>query len=236
MRIPGSRRLKQAIARTQKHFSSTAAILIYHRIANVEMDPWSLAVTPQNFAEQLAVIQEHANPISLAELAQAQRSGNIPDRAVVITFDDGYVDNFHHAKPLLERHGIPATVFISTGYLGETREFWWDELEGLLLKPGTLGDQLSLVINGHSHQWTLGQASHYNQADYQQDCTRTPDDATPGSRLAFFYAVWQQLQPLPEQERLRVLSQLRAWVKSAPSPRPSYRPMTREELVAFGAR
>jgi peptidoglycan/xylan/chitin deacetylase (PgdA/CDA1 family) len=50
-----------------------------------------------------------------------------------VTFDDGYADNFIQALPILEEFNIPATFFVTTGYLDSEREFWWDDLERLLL-------------------------------------------------------------------------------------------------------
>jgi peptidoglycan/xylan/chitin deacetylase (PgdA/CDA1 family) len=52
-----------------------------------------------------------------------------------VTFDDGYADNLYNAKPLLERYGIPATVFLITGYIEDKRQLWWEELVRLLLQP-----------------------------------------------------------------------------------------------------
>jgi peptidoglycan/xylan/chitin deacetylase (PgdA/CDA1 family) len=49
--------------------------------------------------------------------------------SVAITFDDGYTDNYQAAARILERHDTPATFFIATGFIGERREYWWDELE-----------------------------------------------------------------------------------------------------------
>ena len=48
-----------------------------------------------------------------------------------MTFDDGYRDNVHVAKPLLERFEIPATVFVVSAYVDSDRDFWWDELAEL---------------------------------------------------------------------------------------------------------
>jgi peptidoglycan/xylan/chitin deacetylase (PgdA/CDA1 family) len=229
MKIPGTHKLRQVKHQLQRHFATEAIILMYHRIAEVPMDPWGLSVTPQNFAKQLAVIKQFAQPMHLTDLAKAHRQGRIPDRAIVVTFDDGYADNFYHAKPLLEEFGIPATVFISTGYLDQIHEFWWDEIEGLLLQPGILPEQLQLEINGHLHQWDLGSAADYHDIDYQHD--QQHPNTTPGSRFAFFNSIWAALHPLPEAEQKHVLQQLRTWVNTNPQPRHSNRPLTGSELL-----
>ena len=91
----------------QKRLASKALILLYHRIAELELDPWNLCVTPDHFAEQLEVLQKYANPISLKQLVSFHRAGNIPERTVVVTFDDGYADNLHYAKPILEKYQTP---------------------------------------------------------------------------------------------------------------------------------
>jgi len=106
-----------------------AVILMYHRIDVVERDPWRLAVTPARFAEQLAVINEAFHPLPLQRLRESIATRQIPRAAAVLTFDDGYRDNLTTAKPLLEQHNVPATLFVTTGYLDSERDFWWDELE-----------------------------------------------------------------------------------------------------------
>lgn len=100
-------------------------VLLYHRVADLPSDPWSLAVTPRHFAEHLEVLCAMARPVPLREAAE----GRAPRRAVAVTFDDGYSDNLYAARPLLERRGVPATVFVTTGGLDDGRELWWDELE-----------------------------------------------------------------------------------------------------------
>lgn len=137
MKIPGTGRLRPMIRRAKKQLaSSKGLILMYHRVADVDVDPWALSVSPQHFDEQLEVLKSHYHPLSLQQLVQAHKQHNIPKRAVAITFDDGYADNLLQAKPILERHNIPATVFVITGTLGNSDEFWWDALERLLLQPG----------------------------------------------------------------------------------------------------
>src|SRR6185369_7444523 len=111
-------------------FSGTV-VLLYHRVAAPSCDPQLLAVTPERFEQHLQIIRKVAPAISLAELARSLRNGFSPRRAVVITFDDGYADNFTHAAPLLEKHTTPATMFITSGALGEPG-FFWDQAAAAL--------------------------------------------------------------------------------------------------------
>lgn len=233
MNMPLSGKLRRKVEQFQKRFASKGLILMYHRVAEVELDPWGLCVTPQHFAQQLEVLQKSYQPLSLKQLLQSHREGNIPPRSVAITFDDGYADNLYHAKSLLERYGLPATVFVSTGHVGREREFWWDELERLLLQPGKLPEQLSLPINSSIHHWELGTASDYSQEEYQRDRTSIAWKAKPGSRMSFYYSIWQILRPLPEAERQKVLDEILAWAIAEPKPRSTHRSLLPEELSAL---
>jgi peptidoglycan/xylan/chitin deacetylase (PgdA/CDA1 family) len=103
---------------------------MYHRIASVGRDSWSLCVSPEHFAEHLDVLRKFRRP-GLDRLCPGgwSWSGGL---SVAITFDDGYADNLHAALPLLTRYDTPATFFIATGYIDSPREFWWDELERIV--------------------------------------------------------------------------------------------------------
>ena len=71
--------------------------------------------------------------IPLDELLRTP-AGDLPPRAVALTFDDGYLDNLvEYAAPVLERAGLPATFFLTSGWLGRPGEYWWDTLERVLL-------------------------------------------------------------------------------------------------------
>ena len=234
MKIPGSSKFQQAFQGVQKRLaSSKGIILMYHRIVELDIDPWSLCVTPQHFAEHLEVLQKHYHPLSLPQLVEALRENKLPDRGVVVTFDDGYADNLYNAKPLLEKYNIPATFFISTGSIGQNREFWWDELERLLLQPRKLPEKLSLNIDGNVYQWNLDQAVNYTEQDYQRDRTCKAWEAQPGSRMSFYYSIWQTLRPLLEKERQRILDEILEWAVAESTPRATYRSLSPEELSAL---
>jgi peptidoglycan/xylan/chitin deacetylase (PgdA/CDA1 family) len=112
-------------------------ILMYHRVAHVRVDPWELAVEPDRFAAQLEVLRASRRPLPLSEFVDRARRGRLPDDAVAITFDDGYADTLRAARPRLAAAGVPATLFLATGFVGQTVEYWWDELaRGLLERDG----------------------------------------------------------------------------------------------------
>ena len=228
-------RIKRKVGRVsekiQKKFCDRGLILMYHRIGEEDIDPWSLRVTPEHFAEHLEVLEQHTKPMSLKELAQAHQEGNIGDRAVAITFDDGYANNLYQAKPILEKYQIPATVFVATDYLTNPREFWWDELERIVLQTEQLPEQLTLVINEQPHHWELGTASNYNTSEAWQNRQLAAWDSESGTRLRFYYELWAKLQPLTPAQREPLLEQIRAWANyQSPAPRLSHRPLTVEEL------
>lgn len=107
-------------------------ILLYHRIASAEADPFRLSVSPDHFGEHLRALREAGRPVRLHELVDDLKAGALRPRSVAVTFDDGYSDNLHTALPLLAGADIPATVFAVAGGPGE--EFWWDRLARLLAR------------------------------------------------------------------------------------------------------
>jgi len=108
-------------------------ILLYHRIARLEHDPWGIAVTPERFETHLRVLKLFFRPVPLVTLLAAARAGRAR-RMVSITFDDGYADLID-AERLLAKHRVPATMFISSGPVVDGTEFWWDALDHLVKDP-----------------------------------------------------------------------------------------------------
>lgn len=105
-----------------------ALVLAYHRVADVASDPFDLAVTPANFDEQLEVLRADYTVLPIRELVARACRGEIAGDEVGVTFDDGYADNLLQAKPLLQKHDVPATVFVAAGAVGSAERFWWDSL------------------------------------------------------------------------------------------------------------
>ena len=114
--------------------SSTAAqsavILLYHHVA--EDTPPSTSISPANFDAHLRYLRDNDfNIIPLDRMIDNLRSGqSLPDKSVVITFDDGYSSIFDEAFPMLESYGYPFTLFLSTGPIddGLSNYMTWDQV------------------------------------------------------------------------------------------------------------
>jgi peptidoglycan/xylan/chitin deacetylase (PgdA/CDA1 family) len=103
--------------------------LNYHRIGaagDTLYDRGLWSATAEAFDAQVGWLKTYARVIAPDDLpaALARRSG----RYVLITFDDGYRDNYTEALPVLKRHGVPATFFVTTGFIDRPRLPWWDEI------------------------------------------------------------------------------------------------------------
>ncbi|HEX3712317.1 MAG TPA: polysaccharide deacetylase family protein [Trebonia sp.] len=115
--------------------SHEVPVLMYHEIADATITKSKLAVDPGVFADQMAYLSDAGfTSITAGELATSLAHGGagLPERPVVVTFDDGYGDFYDHAVPLLKQHGLVATVFQTTGWVGLTdkvkRMMNWREL------------------------------------------------------------------------------------------------------------
>lgn len=220
------------VARRLRHpFAARGLILMYHRVVDLPSDPQLLSVTPQHFAEHLEALRQYARPMHLSHLAQTLTDNKLPSHSVVVTFDDGYADNLHNAKPLLERYDIPATVFVTSGHVGHQREFWWDELDRVLLRPGTVPRELCLRINRQTYHWTLGEAASYTEVNYERYRDwhiERPDD--PTLRQSLYRSLYHVLHALAGNERQVALDALATWVGAGLTGRATHRTLTTDEV------
>ena len=212
---------------------SSVLTLLYHRVADRTCDTWDLCVTPEHFAQHIDVLQGY-NCLSTTQLIGSLDKKRLPKRAVVITFDDGYSDNFFNAAPVLRRTDTPATVFITSAYLNNRRGFWWDELETIFLKPGSLPNSLSISIGGETHNWELGSDAEYpeSKAAEYKDWKGWKSD-TPTSRHQVYRSLYELIQPLTNEVRERTIGQLLSWAAIEGREDSENRPLTSNELRAM---
>jgi peptidoglycan/xylan/chitin deacetylase (PgdA/CDA1 family) len=235
IRTIAMRRVQRSARRLRRTFTSRALILMYHRVVNLPSDPQLLCVTPQHFSEHLDVLNRDYRPLSLLQLKVKLGDGTLPNRAVVVTFDDGYADNLEYAAPLVQRHGIPATVFVTSGALGQQREFWWDELDRLVLQPGVLPNPLELKVGGRTYQWETGSSAPYTS---EEACLHrgwhVEQPVDPGPRQRLYRSLYDVLQPLPTEARNCALDELRTAAGVDSVGRPTHRALTVDEVIRLG--
>lgn len=145
-------------------------VLMYHQLHPTRRD--ALTVTPEQFEEQLQYLQSAGyQPISCQQLLDHLDHGTpLPPRCVLLTFDDGYVNNLEFAYPLLTRYGFKATIFLPVGLLGQTNR--WDQGSEPLLSAAELAGLDPQVIELGLHSF-----AHEN---YQQ---KTPAEIGADARL-----------------------------------------------------
>jgi peptidoglycan/xylan/chitin deacetylase (PgdA/CDA1 family) len=188
--------------------SAKAIILLYHQVINTEYDPHKLAVSPGNFLVQMQYLKKNYNIISLDKLASYLKQRKVPGKSVVITFDDGYVDNYLYARPILEKLEIPATFFIVTSHVNTNRLFWWDRL-ARIFHPERKLPALTLKINKINFTYKL---------------------SNPYKRKQAFGYICGLLRYSSPQVIDRTISYLERWAKLDGKEDSLYRAMNEEEL------
>jgi peptidoglycan/xylan/chitin deacetylase (PgdA/CDA1 family) len=119
---------------------SGVLVLNYHRIGDPDGQPWDHVMWNVSAAElddQLSTLARHTDVIGPGEVPAAMRGGW--GRRVLLTFDDGYRDNYELAFPLLRKHGLQATFFLTSGFLDSPRASWWDEIAWMVRRAPTSG-------------------------------------------------------------------------------------------------
>lgn len=207
--LVGVRARKPHAERRGRTLHHRAAVLLYHRIDEAE-DVHRLNVPRALFEQQLAWLSRECHVLPLAELLEGIRDG-LPERAVAITFDDGYLDTLDVAAPLLERFEMPATVFATSRWLGGPGEYWWDALERALLA----GDRPSvLTVAADGRRTTL-------------------PTATMAERHAAHARLHEMLVHARFEVREAIVADVAAWAGGGT---PRYRPLVADELRALAAR
>lgn len=102
-------------------------ILCYHRV-NDDADPFFPAVPATVFDRHMAYVARAFRVMTVETLVERMRRGTVPRNALAITFDDGYRDALTHAAPILARHGLPATIYLTTGLVGSGEVAWFDRM------------------------------------------------------------------------------------------------------------
>lgn len=229
----GVHRLRRIATRLRRWGKPTAAILLYHRVVELERDPQWLAVAPQRFRTQMEILSGKADIVPLAELPARLAGARTPGRPLVaVTFDDGYADNLAFAAPVLEAAGVPATVFVATGFTGSGREFFWDDLERLVLAPeARLPGRLVVPLGTSQRVFEL-------PSEQLRECGPSGWNATMQvavPRHSLYLELCRAMGDLGHAERCRALDAVRSQVGGDPAARPSHRVLNPDEIRRLDA-
>lgn len=179
-------------------------ILLYHRVTTLPSDPEMLAVTPENFRAQMRYLKE-----TLPIVRFDEDWSKVATPSIAVTFDDGYADNALEALPILEEVGVPATFFVSTGTIGTAVEFWWHELERIILEMPHLPPVFTLADDSCVRSWPTGTLRE--RQEFYQGLVRLMNDAHAECRNSW-------------------LGQLRRWAQADEIAAGTHRSMTVDEL------
>jgi peptidoglycan/xylan/chitin deacetylase (PgdA/CDA1 family) len=99
-----------------------------------KFDASNISASKDNFSKQMEYLSKNYNVISLKKFMEYKKNNEkIPKNTVVITFDDGYNDSYKNAYPILKKFDLPATIYLTTGYIGNDKIPWWDAIAYMIL-------------------------------------------------------------------------------------------------------
>ena len=126
LRWTGLTILKRATSAAELH------ILTYHRVLPIQESicyPFQGMVMPRDtFEAQMSYLANSYVVLDFSQAIERLQNGNLPKKSVVVTFDDGYRDNYEYALPILKKYAIPAAFFVVTDALEQRIRLWWDEV------------------------------------------------------------------------------------------------------------
>lgn len=119
------------------------SVLLYHSVAK---NNWYASIDPEIFEKQLAYLKNNYQVVSLDKIiAYVKGEGELNDKSAAITFDDGYLDNFTQAWPILKKYNLPFTVFVTTnleshqGLNNDFQRVTWDQLKQMSVSGADIG-------------------------------------------------------------------------------------------------
>ncbi len=155
-----SKTVKPLLRRIQNFSDIPAIVLLYHRVANLANDKQELAVSQENFAQQVYYLKNNYNLLEIESFAEHLKNKvAFPEKSVIITFDDGYADNYYNALPVLEKYNAQGLFYITTSKLNSNSIFWWDALEYAIFKSSNTTKKLTLKIQNREYTFPAGMPS-----------------------------------------------------------------------------
>ena len=177
---------------------SKALILTYHRFGELRD---GVKTSARAFARQLDYLASHYRVVPLSYLAELMKRGReLPPRVAALTIDDGYLDAYEIAFPVLRRYGVPATIFLVTAFVDRKCWMWTDKPRFLALK--TRATRLEADLGGEKLRMSLsGRASRLKAAtELNSRLKALPDELKEATINSIASSLRVSLPELPPHE------------------------------------
>jgi CelD/BcsL family acetyltransferase involved in cellulose biosynthesis/peptidoglycan/xylan/chitin deacetylase (PgdA/CDA1 family) len=184
----------------RKRVEAGARIFYYHRVNN-ENDPFSPAVSTEVFEAHMSYLARHYKVVGMDELSRHLESGDSTEAVVGITFDDGYLDNYECALPILKRYNLPATIFLTTGHIDSGELLWFEQLAEAV--RGTSREYIDLEIDIPRRFWMR---TERERLDANAGVFRLLRVMSDGDRRTWLVEVLDQLDAKSCARKSRMLS------------------------------
>lgn len=221
--------------RIKSRLQKKAVILMYHQVCEKKADPWQLAVSPENFQYQLNYLRNFFDVVSVDELVATLKTGKLNGNLAAITFDDGFVDNYTNAAPLLEWFELPATFYLTSGAITNTRMFWWDELQFMILGAESLPKKLEVRIGAEDFRFEFKRDQVLRPNVTQEISTWSYGAPLRNERIELYFKLWERIQPLQHLDQYTIMRTLRRWSKIENIPLGQNAPMQSYHVKKLGA-
>jgi peptidoglycan/xylan/chitin deacetylase (PgdA/CDA1 family) len=211
--------------RIKRRLQKKAVILMYHQVCEKKSDPWQLAVTPENFQYHLNHLKNFFDVVSVDELVSTVKQGKLSKNLAAITFDDGFVDNYTNAAPLLEWFELPATFYLTSGAIRNPKLFWWDELQSIILLTEALPVRLSVILGTEKFEFEFKRDRILRPSLSQEILNWSYGSPVRNERIELYFKLWERIQPLQHLDQYTIMRALRNWAKVDYIPLGSNAPM-----------
>jgi len=171
-----------------------ATVLFYHKIRPRSAPLFGEAIAPSHFEKQIIWLKKYYEIVDLANLKDVNIAAQYKKDIVAITFDDGYRDNFLYALPTLKKHKVPATFFLTAGYIDTKYLLWHDEIALILYNASSWADSQMLAKYGLPKS-IIGDLLLFFQSNHRQ-------------RVKLLRSIAREFKRFTAEERVYLISNL----------------------------
>lgn len=176
---------------------SNIFIIMYHKIDYDASPLFGASVNPDVFERHISQLSKNYEIIDLNDINKSwssRSSRKINKDFVILTFDDGYRNNYIHAFPVLKKYRVPATIFLATGFIGTDRLLWHDEIAWILYNAASVPEIAALAKHNIYQDITDDLLLFYN-------CDKS-------EQVKILFSIVAKLKCLSIEERIRMIKGL----------------------------